>query len=142
MADTFIVMDQIQIQASVEKVWEVLTNPEYIRQWDDLPENYNGGNLQLNSVIDWEGHSILTVTQLEKNRFLKINMVLPKVPLDPSQYDVSYKYTLTGNEHQTNLSFEIGDFAPLPKPQDYLDATLEFLQTAKEKIKDLAEALN
>ncbi|TGL40796.1 hypothetical protein EHQ45_03260, partial [Leptospira bourretii] len=59
--------------------------------------------------------------------------------LDPSEYDVSYKYFLSTNE-DTVLKFEIGDFSPLPNSQDYYDSTVEWLNTAKVKIKELAEA--
>lgn len=135
----FTITDHIQITAPKEKVWEVLTNPEFMKQWDELPENYSGGNLQINSIIEWEGYSKLTVTEFKANELLKLNMHLPKVSLDPSQYDVSYIYRLTESNGITTLHFEIGDFSPLPNPQNYMDATLEFVQNSKEKIKTLAE---
>ncbi|HTF03971.1 MAG TPA: SRPBCC domain-containing protein [Bacteroidia bacterium] len=135
----FTITDHIQIAAPKEKVWEVLTTPEFMKQWDELPENYSGGNLQLNSTIEWEGYSKLTVTDFKENEILKLNMYLPKLSLDPSQYDVSYTYRLTESNGITTLNFEIGDFSPLPDPQNYMDATLEFVHGAKEKIKELAE---
>lgn len=135
----FIVKDQIKINASKEKVWEVLINPDFIKQWDDIPENYSGGHLKSGSSIEWEGYSKLTVAEIDTENKLVLKMYLPQVNLDPSAYDVSYTYTLTGNNDQTNLSFEIGDFAQLPKAKDYYDATLEWVQTAKQKIKEFAE---
>jgi hypothetical protein len=49
-----IIKDQIQINATKEQVWEILTNPNYIKQWDDIPGNYAGGHLKWGSVIEWE----------------------------------------------------------------------------------------
>ena len=80
--EKLIVKDQIEINASKEKVWEVLTNPDFIRQWDDIPENYSGGHLQLNSVIEWEGYSKITVIEFDKPNKLKMNLYLPKVELE------------------------------------------------------------
>lgn len=137
--ETLIIKDKIEINASKERVWEVLTNPDYLKQWDELPENYSGGHLELNSVIEWEGYSKLTVTEMEKPDKFKMKMYLPKVDLDPLKYDTCYNYTLTGDSDKTILSFEIGDFSPLPNPQNYFDSSLEWVQAAKQKIKELAE---
>jgi hypothetical protein len=137
--EKLIVKDQIEINTSKEKVWEVLTNPEFIKQWDDIPENYAGGHLTIGSVIEWEGHSKLTVTQLDKSNSLTLKMYLPKVNLAPTAYDVKYRYALAEVNRGIILSFEIGDFSQLPKSKDYYDATLEWVQTAKLKIKELAE---
>ena len=141
MADKLIVTDQITINAPTQRVWEVLTDPAFIKQWDEMPENYSGGVLKMGSVIDWEGYSKLTVTEFEPGKVLKMNMFLPKVALSPSQYDVSYKYSLTDNDGITTLDFEFGDFSPLPKAQNYYDTTQEFVEMSKEKIKELAEGM-
>jgi uncharacterized protein YndB with AHSA1/START domain len=137
--ETLIVKDKIEINASKEKVWDVLTNPDFIKLWDDIPENYSGGHLELNSVIEWEGYSKMTVTEFDKPNKLKMNLYLPKVELEPSQYDTNYIYFLTEINGKTILSFEIGDYSQLPKAKDYYDASLEWIQTAKQKIKELSE---
>jgi uncharacterized protein YndB with AHSA1/START domain len=134
-----IVKDKIEINAAKEKVWEVLTNPDFIKQWDELPENYSSGQLKMGSVIEWEGYSRLIVTEFEEASKLKLSMFLPRVTLDASMYDVSYQYTLSGDKNSTVVHFEIGDFSTLPNAQDYYDASLTFVQTAKGKIKELAE---
>lgn len=137
--EKLIVRDQIEINASKERVWEVLTNPDFIKQWDDIPESYSGGYLKSGSSIEWEGYSKLTVTELDTSNKLRLKMYLPKVELDASAYDVSYLYTLTEDNNKTVLNFEIGDFSQLPKAKDYYDATIEWVQKAKQKIKELAE---
>lgn len=40
MTEQLIVRDEILIEANSQKVWEVLTKPKYIAEWDELPENY------------------------------------------------------------------------------------------------------
>ena len=138
-SEKYIVKDKIEINASKEKVWEVLTNPNFIKQWDDIPENYPGGHLQINSVLEWEGYSKMTVTEFDKPNKLKMNLYLPKVELEPTEYDINYTYDLTEVNGKTVLAFEIGDYAQLTKAIDYYDASLEWVQTAKQKIKELSE---
>lgn len=135
----FKVVDQISINASIHKVWDILTNPKFIKEWDDIPENYSGESLRLNTVLEWEGHAKMVVTEYEELKTLILNLYLPKVKLDPTDYDVSYQYTLTNNE-DTVLKFEIGDFSTLPNAEDYYESTIEWLNTAKVKIKELAES--
>jgi hypothetical protein len=137
--EELIVKDQIEINASKEKVWEVLTNPDKIKQWDDIPENYQGGHLKLGSAIQWEGYSKLTVTEFHICSNLRLKMSLPKVNLKQSEYNVSYNYTLTGDSKKTVLKFEIGDFSPLPNSQNYHDTTKEWIVKARKKIKQLSE---
>lgn len=139
MSKNLIVKDQVEIHASKSRVWEILTNPEFIKEWDDIPENYSGGNIGPGSVIEWEGYSRLTATEFDAPNVLKLNMYLPKVELDPKQYDVNYQYKLTEQDSGTILDIEIGDFSPLPKAKEYYDASQEWIQTAKQKIKELSE---
>ena len=139
VTEKLIVKDQIEIDASKEKVWDVLTNPEFIKQWDDIPENYSGGHLKLGSVIEWEGYSKMTVTAYDEPNKLKMNLYLPKVELEPAQYDANYIYVLAEKNGKSILTFEIGDYSKLPKAKDYYDASVEWVQTAKQKIKALSE---
>lgn len=141
MAKQFII-DQVEINAPVEKVWEVLTKTAYYKQWDELPEDFTAERLEPGSIIRWEGYSIMTVTRFEVNKELKFSLELPKETLKPGQYDVAYRYTLESSGDKTILSFEVGDFSPLSDPQKYYDATIEFVEAAKMKIRDLAERIS
>jgi uncharacterized protein YndB with AHSA1/START domain len=114
MTEKLIVKDKIEINATKHDVWEVLTNPDYIKQWDDIPENYSGGHLQTNSVIEWEGYSRMTVTEFDKPNMLKLNLYPSKVDLAPSLYDASHTYSLVEKNGTTTLNFLIGDFSSLP----------------------------
>lgn len=134
-----IVTDQIEIKASSERVWEVLTKTEYYKQWDDLPEHFQSERLEMGSIIEWEGYSKMTVTEYVPKKRFKMALFLPKVSLDPAEYDVSYLFLIKEEKENTLLSFKIGDFSPLPDGESYYEASIEFVETAKNKIKALAE---
>ena len=87
MQQKLIVTDQIKIAAPAEKVWEILTNPFYMRQWEEMPENFGEAHLQPGSTIEWEGFSRLTVTDFEPCKKLVLDVYLPTVELDPAAYD-------------------------------------------------------
>ncbi|WP_162425730.1 SRPBCC family protein [Pontibacter pudoricolor] len=139
MLATFIVKDQVTIQASAEKVWEVLTNPAYMRQWEEMPENFGDDHLQQGSIIHYEGFSTLTVTTFEVNRQLNLDVYLPNIDLDPGAYTIAYHFILIPDNGQTTLDFEIGDFASVPNAQQYYDMSVQFAETSLQKIKTLAE---
>lgn len=46
-----IVTDQVEIKASVGKVWEVLTQTKYYKQWDELPEDFTANELNKEDVL-------------------------------------------------------------------------------------------
>jgi uncharacterized protein YndB with AHSA1/START domain len=123
MDQTLIVKDQIHITAPLSKVWEVLVAPKYIRQWDELPSDFEDYYLAPGRTIEWLGISRLTVTESVPNEHLKL----------------SYNYRLSEESEGVLLSVEIGDFAVLADGQNYYDTSVEFAKTALEKIKNLAE---
>ncbi|MDR8390445.1 SRPBCC domain-containing protein [Aliifodinibius sp. S!AR15-10] len=139
MEEKLTVKDQIEINASKEKVWEVLTYTKYYKQWDELPEDFSEDKLRLGSIIEWEGYSKMTVRTFEPNNHLDISLYLPRVDLSEDAYDVSYSFKLSRKNDQTILTIKIGDFSPLPKAQDYYQASVEFADKAKKKIKELSE---
>jgi len=139
MSNQLIVKAEIEINASLDKVWDVLTQTKYYRQWDELPENFTNERLSKGDVLEWEGHAKMTVVQCEANRYLKMSLFLPKLELDLSEYDITYSYSLSNENAKTILSFEIGDFSPLPDAVNYYEETIKFVKTAKEKIKGLSE---
>ncbi|MBB6611697.1 SRPBCC domain-containing protein [Pontibacter sp. Tf4] len=139
MQQHLIVTDKITIAALPARVWEVLTNPAYMRQWEEMPENFGDEPLQLGSVITYEGFSTLTVTTFEVNRLLVLSVYLPNVALAPTDYNIAYRFTLRPENGHTVLDFEIGDFAPVPNAQQYYDMSVQFAETSLQKIKTLAE---
>ncbi|KYP15852.1 MAG: hypothetical protein A1D16_10555 [Flavihumibacter sp. CACIAM 22H1] len=84
-------------------------------------KNYSDVHLHLNSVIEWECYSKMTVKEFDKPNKLKMSLYLPKMELEAMQYDTNYIYYLTEINGKTVLSFEIGVFSQLLKEKDYYD---------------------
>lgn len=139
MAQALTVSKKIVIDAPVTKVWEVLIAPKYIRQWDDLPNDFEDYYLEHGKVIDWSGMTRLTVTGYEPNALLVFSLYVSKWEQPPSQYDINYTYRLAEEDGRTVLELEVGDFSVLPDGRDYYASSEEFANTALEKIKNLAE---
>ena len=136
------VVDHITINAPASRVWKVLTLPNFIDQWDDIPDDFGDRPLQMGSVIEWKGFSRLTVTGFDPERFLKLKLYSPKWEAPPEQYDIAYSYSLAETDGHTKLSLIIGDFGVLPDGETYQDASLEFAEEALPKIKELAEKMD
>lgn len=139
MNQALIVRSEIAIDAPVSKVWEVLVAPKYIRQWDDLPYDFEDYYLEYGRTIEWSGSSKITVTICEPNEILKMSLYVSKWEQPPAAYDIAYTYRLANDGTITTLSIEIGDFAVLPDGVDYYNASVEFAGIAMEKIKNLSE---
>lgn len=139
MTQELTVSKKIAIEAPVAKVWEVLIAPKYIRQWDDLPNDFEDYYLEYGKVIDWSGMTRLTVTGYEPNELLIFSLYVSKWEQSPSHYDIGYRYRLTEEGDGTLLELEIGDFSVLPDGKDYYASSEEFAETALEKIKNLSE---
>lgn len=139
MNHTLIVKNYIKINATPEKVWDVLTNPRYIRQWDNLPEDFGDEAVSAATVINWPGLSKLSVTGYEPGRVIRYqlyadawgDLVIP---------DINYSYVISQDENGgTWLGIEIGDFAVLEDGSKYYEESTNFGHTASQKIKELAE---
>lgn len=137
---TLLVEAQMQIPASPSRVWQILTTPRYIRQWDDLPEDFGEAPLTLGSTITWAGHATLTITEFEPAQRLRMALYGATWEQPPSAYDIAYTFSLAVQGDGTLLTITVGDFAPLPKGQEYYDASVEFADEAGQKIKQLAIA--
>ena len=72
MLNELIVKDQIHIEATPSEVWEVLVNPKYVAQWDELPENYPSENMSKGSKVIWAhpngGETVTTIIKQKKGR--------------------------------------------------------------------------
>lgn len=139
MEDSLLVKNTISIKAPASKVWKVLTRPEFIKQWDELPEDFGDAPLAKGSVINWEGYSKLTVTEFDPGKLLKVKLYAEKWEKPEAAYDVAYTLVIGEKEGHTTLTLSIGDFAVLPNGQSYYEAYLEFADTATRKIKELSE---
>ncbi|QEE49989.1 SRPBCC domain-containing protein [Flavobacterium alkalisoli] len=138
MSKSLIVKNNIRIDAPLERVWEVLTKPKYIRQWDQLPEDFGDFEIHPATVIEWPGYSKLSVVEFVPNQMLRYELYVPT--WEERVTNIGYTYTLTvDNEDHTWLGVEIGDFAILADGDKYFDTSVDFEKTASQKIKELAE---
>ncbi len=134
-----IVKESIEINAPAATVWDILVTTRYMKEWDDVPEGFTDDQLRLGSVLEWSGHARLTVVQFEPHKCLKLSLVAASWQ-PPIPDNIAYTYALAGKGGQTILTITVGDFGQLPDGQDYYDASVEFSQTATQKIKELAES--
>lgn len=143
MTEKLIVKDEILIEATPAKVWEILTKPKYVSQWDELPENYPEEDMTVGSKVVWElpngGQSITTIIEAVRQKRLKISLYGSNWEVKPNEGDVAYVYQLEEGDSQTLLKIEIGDFSLIKDGQMYYDASGEFAVNAKKVIKELAE---
>lgn len=145
MSNQLIVKDEVQIEATPAKVWEVLVNPEFVAQWDELPEDYPNETMRKGSKVVWEhpegGQTVTTIINAEEMKELTIALYSSGWEVQPNEGDVAYLYQLEDRQGSTLLTIEIGDFSLLRNGQDYYDASVEFASESKKVIKELAEKL-
>lgn len=131
--------EAVQINATASRVWDVLVRPEYIRQWDDVPEDFEASSLVMGSVLEWAGSARLTVTLCEPQSHLRLAYHSPNwsSPVD----GIAYDYELQESSGGSRLIVRVGNWAKAPdgRAQDYYHASIEFVQAAVVKIKQLAE---
>lgn len=143
MVKELTVRDEIMINASPSRVWEILVLPKYVAQWDELPENYPQQEMQLGSKVVWElpnnQQSITTIIEANKPHSLVISLHVTTWENTPREGDVAYRYQLVEQGEGTFMKIEIGDFSLLKDGQMYHDASVDFAERAKMEIKDLAE---
>lgn len=140
MDKSLVVKNSIRINAPLNRVWEVLTKPQYIRQWDELPEDFGDYEISPATLIEWPGYSKLSVVEFELNKKLRYALYVPAWN-DESINNIGYTYSLAVDENgYTWLTVEIGDFAILNDADKYYNESFTFGQTASQKIKELAES--
>ena len=139
MNHNLIVKNYIQIEASPEKVWEVLTDPRYIRQWDRLPEDFGDEAVNAATEIDFPGFSRMKVSSFEPGKVIRYALHISDYTLQAIP-DATYSYAINVDENgKTWLNIEIGDFAVLLEDGKLYEESVIFGKTASQKIKELAE---
>lgn len=139
MSKSLVVKNNIRINAPVTRVWEVLTKPEYIRQWDYLPEDFGDYEIHPATIIERPDASRLSVVTFDINKALSYSLYVPELD-NESINRVGYNYTLSVDDNgYTWLGVEIGDFAILTEGDTYYNETMAFGETASHRIKELAE---
>jgi uncharacterized protein YndB with AHSA1/START domain len=134
---SLIVKQSIKIDAPPTRVWEILTKPEYIRQWDSLPENFGDYEISPATVIEWP-QSRLSVVEFRVNEYLRYQLYVPT--WEEEVNNIGYTYSISVDDTgYTWLTVEMGDFAILVEGDNYYDESVRFGETASHKIKELAE---
>ena len=132
MSKQLIVEDEILIEAAPSKVWEILTVPKYVAQWDELPEDYPDEDMTEGSQVVWElpdgGKSITTIIKAEEKKELIISLFVSKWEVQPNEGDVAYRYQLEERGNHTLLKLKIGDFSLLSNGQMYYDGSVELAE--------------
>lgn len=145
MSTSLIVKDDIFIHANTEAVWEVLINPKYVSEWDELPEGYSSEMMTEGSKVIWDlpngGTSTTTIIAVDENIRLTIALNVTNWEETIQEGEIAYHYLLESKDGGTLLRMEIGDFSLISDGQMYYDASVEFAETAKVTIKELAEKL-
>lgn len=141
--DSYVTSECVLIPSLPLRVWKVLTETEYIMQWDEIPEDNDlGRQLSLGSTLLWvlpDGqYSKLTVTEFINQERIKLNLYVSHWPMDEELYDISYTYTLQPQEAGTLVTLAIGDFAPLQEAPTYHQASEHFAKNVLNKISHLA----
>lgn len=134
---SLVVKQSIKIDAPPTKVWEILTKPQYIRQWNELPENFGDYDISPATVIEWP-QSRLSVVEFRLNEFLRYELFIPTWEEEVNNIGYSYSISIDDDGY-TWLTVEIGDFAILVEGDNYYNESLNFGETASHKIKELAE---
>lgn len=141
-----IVRKTVTIDAPPAIVWDVLTKPEFIQKWDEVPEGFQAERLSLGSEFIWEHGNPnkditkLTVTEFEPHKRLIERWYSSPVALADGQ-EINYSFSLSEDGGKTTLVVSIGDWGLLETGQDYYDASVEFADTAVTIIAELAEGL-
>ncbi|OIJ20818.1 hypothetical protein BKP45_08475 [Anaerobacillus alkalidiazotrophicus] len=143
MADQLFVQDEIIIEATPARVWEILTKPKYVAQWDDLPENYPNEDMKVGSKVVWDlpdgSQSITTIIKADERERLKIALYCSFWEVKPNYGDLAYLYELEDKKGSTLLKISIGDFSLINDGQKFYCASVDFALEAKIAIKNLAE---
>lgn len=131
----------IEIQASVDSVWDVLTSVEHVRAWDDVPEDFPALAIHEGAVLEWPGFARLEVTEFVPGKCLRYSYNHPgwSGPVG----GIDYLYLIEPRDAGVLLTVRVGDWlaAPDGRGQAYHDASLEFVAEAAHKIRNIAEGL-
>ncbi len=138
------VKNKVLIHATVSRIWDVLTIPLNIRQWDELPTDFDdrqhlSEGTEIKWLLDDKRFTRLTVTGYEPGKILKMNLYNSWWPGSESSYNITYCYLLSAKEDAVEVTVEIGDFRVLPDGENYYNASVEFAEVASAKIKKLSE---
>ena len=131
----------IVFNASLEKVWNALTQPELVKQWQygsDLITDWKVGN-EIRFRNEWEGQVFEqwgTLLEIIPNQKIKYSLFFPRPELEdkPENYFIM-SYLLSEENHKTKLEIIQEDNRPgavQEKPQGEENPILQGLKAVVE----------
>ena len=139
-----IVSKSIKISAPASKIWEVLTNTDFTKQYmfgcEAVSEWSTGSALIWKGAKDGKTYVKGNVVGIVPGRFLQYTTFDPNAAYEdkPSNY-TTVTYEIKEKENHTVLSVSQGDFAEQPEAERrYLETTTGW-ESVLPKIKELAE---
>jgi uncharacterized protein YndB with AHSA1/START domain len=133
----------IKIEASAQKVWDALTKPEFVKQWQygsSLITDWKVGN-EIRFISEWDGKVFEQwgrVLEIRHNKLIKYNLFAPRPDLEdkPENYFV-ISYILTDENDHTKLEIIKEDNRPnavQEEPSGEENSVLVALKTLIESI--------
>jgi uncharacterized protein YndB with AHSA1/START domain len=147
MAELF-VSRSIEINTPPEKVWLVLTHPDFTKQWigafravGAIVSAWRYGDPVLWKGLDGRVLVKGTVTALEPQKLLRFTVFDIHMKKEPKVLETDgITYALTDKDGHTILSVVQGDFGKVENGELHYKATLAVWKKALPMIKQLAEA--
>ena len=111
-------ISKITINATIQKVWDILTKPELVKLWQygsELITDWKVGS-SIKFTAEWEGKIFEqwgTVLEMRQSELIKYNLFAPRPDLEdkPENYFVM-SYVLTDNNGKTKLEIIQEDNRP------------------------------
>jgi len=134
-------VSDIIINAPAQRVWEAITKPELVKQWQygsDLITNWKPGS-PIKYHSEWQGtvyEQWGTVLEVTPNKLLKYTLFAPRPGLDdrPENY-FTMTYELTEMDDMTKLTITQDD----PREQNELDSNDDGHNSILDGLKILIE---
>ena len=134
-------ISKIKINATVQKVWKTVTEPEMVKLWQfgsDLITTWKVGS-EIKFVTEWEGQIFEQwgkILEIRQNELLKYSLFAPRPDLEdkPENYFVM-SYILTEENGNTNLEIIQEDNRPNAVQEEQQGEENPILKS----LKDLAE---
>jgi len=138
----------IEINAPAQKVWKVLTEPEYIDQW--VVEFAGGAEFhiesewELESPVLWKDHdgNVIVegnVTAFRPNEFLRFTVFDTSGERPPVTEEDGITYNIKQQNNKTTLRVLQGDFSTMPEGEKFQQMTAQVWGRVLPKVKKLAE---
>lgn len=148
--DSLFIKNNISIQASAEKVWDTLTNPQQTKKYMFGCETVS--DWKKGSPLLWkgsyEGKDMIfvkgNITEIDPGKFLAYTVIVPNSSIEdvPENY-LTVTYKLTPDKEQTVLEVTQGDYSKVANGKTrYKEAFNEGhgWQPMLEEIKKVAES--